>query len=136
MISDTMNVTLRDGSVRRAMEIYPGKEVYTPSKALNKLVVKNRTIEERSDTICLVLSNGRNFWGSRDQKVSCMGKRYPSFITLSDVEIGMTLRGDENGVRTLVKVVGVQLFAKTAHRLIGFDLAGAPFVVEGVVCKS
>lgn len=138
MIGDHAPIALGDGTSKLAIDLFPGGEILSirQDKAY-QVAVMGREVKNEPDAICLVLSNGQKLLASREQKVCVNQNSRAWFKEMADIEVGMTLRGREAGMPTLVRVIGVMLFPRHAVRLVGFKLPGnATFVAGGVLCRS
>lgn len=137
MILDTAKVSLVDGSQKQAIEVFPGGEILCfMARKMARAKVLGRKIENRSDVICLILTNGQKLTGSRDQKVAVYRNSNVMFRPLADVEIGDHLRGEKDGMPVVVSVIGLSFDGNRPKRLVEFHLDhDKNFVAEGVLCR-
>ena len=138
MIVDDAKVSLFDGTYLPAVEVYPGKHVlsFGPTRKVIRGRVLDRKIENQTDVISLILSNGQKLTASRDQVVAVYREKHIRFTPLSEVSIGDRLRGERAGVLTIVAVVGLAYDLRKEVRLVGLQLdKGKNFVAQGVLCR-
>ena len=137
MIQDTSNVTMYDGETRRACDVENGAVLSFSGIKPTKAVVTERRMENRQDVVGLILSTGRRFCGSQDQRVAVLRPHNIVFRPLSDVESGDVLRGEEGGLAINIRVFGLLIYPHKEARLVEFQIEnGKPFVAEGVLCRS
>lgn len=123
-------VVIPEDSVKPAIELVPGALVAS-TKYRRGTIITRRLIANREAVVSLMLSNGKTLTGTRDQLVYRCSKRHRP---MADIEIGDRLLGFENGVKTIVRVIGVS-YHDSSTRLVQLEVR-EPFIVEGVVCHS
>jgi hypothetical protein len=138
MIADSARVVLADGTMKAAIDLYPGGELLTiRDRKLRPVLVVGKTVENYNDVVCLILSNGQRLIGSRDQRVSVLKKGKAIFREMADVEIGMSLQGAVAGAKTVVQIIGTLYFARKCVRLVGFQFSHDDcFIAEGILCRA
>jgi hypothetical protein len=132
MILDTSKVSLPDGSLKLAIEVYPGARIATDKKRRGALV-DDRVIENRNETVKLIFSNGTALEGSRDQKVYVWTDKTLHCKTMEEVELGERAVGWVSGLRTVLHVAAIR-YTEAPHRLVGLTTS-QPYVVEGVMVR-
>ena len=136
MIQDTAMVTMYDGEEKRACDVEQGEVLSFNGIKPSRAVVTERRMENRRDVVGLILSTGKRFCGSQDQRVAVLRASNIVFRPLSDVENGDVLRGEEGGMAINIRVLGMLFFPHKEARLVSFDIEkGKPFVAEGVLCR-
>ena len=137
MIVDNARVALADGTTKQAIDLFPSADLLSfRDQKPRKTRLMDRKIENHTDAICLVLANGERLIGSCDQRVCVCREKQTSFMEMSNVEIGMNLRGQAAGMLTNVRVIGVLLFPKHAMRMVQFQFETREcFVAEGILCR-
>lgn len=137
MIADSAKVVLIDGTVRAAIDLQPGTEVMTVrNRRMGPAAVVERTVENHNVVVCLILANGQRIVGSRDQRISVWRKERNWFTEMANVEPGMQLGGEVNGMPVTVRVIGVMFQSKQQARLVGLTFEKREcFVVEGIWCR-
>lgn len=138
MIADSAQVVLADGTMKAAIDLYPGGELLTiRAHKLRPVPVVEKTVENHNDVVCLILSSGQRLIGSRDQKVSVLKKGKAIFKEMADVEIGTNLQGAVAGAKTVVQIIGTLYFSRKCVRLVGFRFAQDDcFIAEGILCRA
>jgi hypothetical protein len=137
MILDSSKVSLADGQLLAAADVYPGNEVvsYNQSK-MARAQILDRKMASSNDVIGLVLSNGQKLCGCRKQTVAVQMRDRIRFRELSEIKIGDLLRGERAGMPVIVRVVGLLFFPRKDVRLVEFEIKGGrPFVAEGILCR-
>lgn len=138
MIIESANVTMLDGSMTRAMEVYVGKDVFSFVHARKpaRATVRGKKVEPSTEIIGLMLSNGQHFFGSRNQRVAVVHNKSVRFRPLCDIMLGDKLRGERAGMPVNVEVSGLVFNDHKEMRLVEFELDhDKPFVAQGILCR-
>lgn len=137
MVIDTAPITMFDGTMKPAIDVFPGGEVVTLfNNKLRSAPIIKKTVENHNDVVCLILSNGERLVGSRDQRVATFKNRRSWYTQMADIEVGSELMGFVAGSQVVVRVVGVMYHPTKQVRLVGFELQKNDcFVAGGLLCR-